>query len=618
MSGDASTLSRVRPEYLPIENYGLIGECGTAALVSDEGSIDWLCLPRFDSDPTFGRILDPGGGHFSVRPEEPFSSTRMYLPDTPILATTFTTPTGKATMYDFFAARPFDDKRTHLWPFRYLVRRIEGEEGSVPFEVEIAPRDSFGGKAFRLRASGCRLYASRRAQDLFYETGEPFTIQDGVGRSRVTVGAGQHEYVTMAVAFGAIGVLPPTGGFAERAYEETLEYWRGWSEQELVGGRAPESVRRSALTLKLMTFAPSGGAVAAPTSSLPEQIGGSRNWDYRYVWVRDASRTVIALFDLGYHDEAHAYMFWVTNAIHLTRPRIYTMYGVHGEHRIPEGEIQPLRGYRDSRPVRRGNEALEQLQLDNWGQLVDAAFVFAERSGEMDSDMWKAIRSLVAWVAENWHRPDHGIWEVRGDPQHYVHSKVMCWVALDRGVRLVQDYGFVGPDEEWARARDEVKSAILEHGYDRKRGTFVRAFGDEIVDAALLEIPVVGFLPGNDERVVRTIDRIREDLGREHLVYRYLTDDNLPGDEGAFLPCSFWLVEALALAGRYEEACELFDRLCEVRNDVGLLPEEIDPESGAFLGNFPQGLSHIALVNAASTLKRLGDEREKADQPNGR
>jgi GH15 family glucan-1,4-alpha-glucosidase len=607
----------VRPEYLPIENYGLIGECGTAALVSDDGSIDWLCLPRFDSDPTYGRILDPGGGHFSLRPEEPFTSTRMYLPDTPILATTFTTPTGKATLYDFFAARPFGDKRTHLWPFRYLVRRVEGEEGSVSFDVEVAPKDPFGGHDFRVRASGCRLYASRRGLDLFYEATAPFSVHDGIGRAKITVEAGQHAYVTMAVAFGAIGVLPPVGGFAERAYEETLQYWKDWSEKEIVGGRAPEPVRRSALTLKLLTFAPSGGAVAAPTTSLPEQIGGSRNWDYRYVWVRDASRTVVALFDLGYHDEAHAYMFWVTNAIHLTRPRIYTMYGVHGEHRIPEGDVQPLRGYRDSRPVRRGNAALEQLQLDNWGQLVDAAFVFAERSGEMDSDMWKAIRSLVEWVAENWNQPDHGIWEVRGDPQHYVHSKVMCWVALDRGVRLVQDFHFDGPDDRWVRARDEVKSAILEHGYDQKRGTFVRTFGDEVVDAALLEIPVVGFLPGDDERVVRTVDRIRDELGHGDLVYRYLTDDNLPGDEGAFLPCSFWLVEALALGGRYDEACSLFDRLCELRNDAGLLPEEIDPESGQFLGNFPQGLSHIALVNAASILRRLGEGREEAGQPSG-
>jgi GH15 family glucan-1,4-alpha-glucosidase len=602
-----------RPEFLPLERYALIGECGTAALVSDEGSIDWLCLPRFDSDPFFGRLLDPDGGHFSVRPTEPFTSSRQYIPDSAVVAITFTTASGRATVYDFFAARTFEEKRRHLWPLRYLVRRIEGEEGTLEFDVEIAPRDSFKQRSYNLTARGARLYVTRHGWAVFVEASAPFTVRGDVGHTRVKVSAGDRAYVTLSEARGAIGVLPPTGGFAEAVFEETIRYWKDWSEKELVGGRAPASVRRSALTLKLLTFAPSGGVVAAPTTSLPETIGGERNWDYRFVWVRDASRMIVALFDLGYHDEAHAYMYWISNAIHLSRPDILTMYGVHGEHRFKEEDIQGLRGYMDSRPVRRGNAALEQMQLDNWGQLIDAAFVFAERSGEMDSDMWSVIRSLVQFVAKNWQRPDHGIWEVRGRPRNYVHSKVMCWVALDRGIRLVRHHRFKGPVEEWERARDDIRAAVLEEGYDSERGTFKRTFEDDVIDAALLEIPIVRFLPGDDERVVRTIDRIREELGRGDLLYRYRTADELEGNEGCFLACSFWLVQALALAGKYDEACQMFDRLCERRNDVGLLPEEIDPDSGRFLGNFPQGFSHIALVNAAATLRRMED-----DQPSGR
>ncbi|MFN2545134.1 MAG: glycoside hydrolase family 15 protein [Actinomycetota bacterium] len=591
-----------RPVFLPLERYGLIGDCGTAALVSDDGSIDWLCLPRFDSNPVFGRLLDPAGGHFSLRPREPFTAQRAYLADTAVLATTYTTPSGRATVYDFFPALPFAKKRRRLWPFRYLVRRIEGEAGSVVFDVEIAPGASFGDRPYRLRAKGSRLAAGQRGRAVFFECSTPFRIDGDVARAELIAEEGRRSYVTASEANRSIGVLPAAGEYAEQTFHETVDYWKRWSEQELAGDRAPAIVRRSAITLKLLTYAPSGGVVAAPTTSLPEAPGADRNWDYRYVWVRDASRTIIALFDLGYHDEAHAYMYWVTNAAHLTHPKIHTLYGVHGEHWVRERDLEGLRGYLDSRPVRVGNGAGEQLQLDNWGEVVEAAYVFAERSGEIDRDMWRALRALVSFVAKRWREPDAGIWEMRGEPQQFVHSKVMCWVALDRGISMARDFGFRAPIEDWERERDSLKRAVLEHGFDAVRNTFTQVFDKPDLDAALLEIPRVRFLEPDDPRITGTIDAVRGELGRADLVYRYRRDDGLGGTEGAFVACSFWLVQALALNGRTAEAREVFDQACRRTNELGLLSEEIDPDTGRFLGNFPQGLSHIALINAAAAL----------------
>ncbi|MGH9299289.1 MAG: glycoside hydrolase family 15 protein [Acidimicrobiales bacterium] len=600
--GDRDTASA--DDYLPLEQYGLIGDCGSAALVSNRASIDWLCLPRFESDPVFARLLDPSAGSFGITPQERSDTTRRYLSGTAVLATSFVTSSGRATVYDFFAARPGPAKRRALWPFRYLVRRVEVEEGVVRLEAVLRPSQAFGFHRLRLLRGEHRLVAPRKGQSLLCESSARWQIVDGSARASFELRAGERTYFALAFAERDLGVLPPVSAFAEEAFHETVAYWRAW---EGVAPTAPSlhpAVLRSALTIKLLTYAPSGAVVAAPTTSLPESIGGVRNWDYRYAWIRDSSWSVAALFDLGHTEAARAFLIWAANASRLSLPKVRTVYGLYGNVKLRERELSQLRGYRDSRPVRVGNAAANQLQLDNWGHLVDAASQYAERTGALDKATWSSLRALIDFVAHNWHLPDQGIWEVRGEPRHFVHSKVMCWVALDRGLRLARDFGLTAPVERWANAAKEVRSAVLTKGVDPRHGNLVRAFGDDEVDAALLLVPVVGFLPGSDPRIKKTIERVRHELGSSDLIRRYRADDGLPGSEGAFLPCSFWLAHALALAGEHAEACDVFEAACTRANDLGLLPEEIDSETGAFLGNFPQALSHIALIQAALALER--------------
>jgi GH15 family glucan-1,4-alpha-glucosidase len=587
--------------YVPLERYAMIGDAGTAALVSDTGSIDWLCLPRFDSDPVFGRLLDPDAGYFSVAPSVPFSARRAYVPATAVLATTFSTSSGRATTFDFFDARDVRTKRRGLVPFRPLIRRVRGEVGSVPFVADVAPRDSFGTATFRLRADGRRLVADLRGRSLLVHAPTPWSPVRGASAAcRFDVRAGETSVVSMAYAGRDVGVLPYGDTLSEAAFDETVAFWKGWSRRAASFGS--DAVTTSAVVLKLLTFAPSGGIVAAPTTSLPESPGGSRNWDYRFVWVRDASWTVDALSGLGYEDEAGAYLGWAMNTMLTSRPRIHSLYTVYGSPRVSERDVPGLRGYRRARPVRIGNAAVEQRQLDNWGHLVDIAYKVARGQGGLGRDMRDGIASLVRFVAEHWREPDHGMWEVRSEPDQFVHSKVMAWVALDRGVRLARDFGMKGPAEAWERERDRVKQAVLNVGVHPEAGCLTRAFGSNDLDASLLLILTTGFLPPSDPRMSRTIDAVRDRLGRDELVDRYRGVDGLNGDEGAFLACSFWLAHALALDGRVADAEKVFDAASAHSNDVGLLPEEIDRASGEFLGNFPQALSHIALINAARAI----------------
>ena len=600
-----------RDGFSPISAYGLIGDSGTAALISRGGSVDWLCLPNVDSDPVFGALLDPErGGRWIVAPRSPVVRIeREYEPSTAVLKTRYVCPSGVVVVHDLFAAAPSPGTGAKAAPLRYLVRRIVGEAGVVDLDVVFEPRQPFGGRAFRLSASGNRGSAAVGGKSVFLSSTSPVRKAGSRLVSDISVRAGEVAHAAISYAERDLGVLPPVGEFAEDAYRKTVTYWREWHRPVPDDVPLAPLVARSLLVLKLLTFAPSGGVVAAPTTSLPEAIGAGRNWDYRYVWVRDASRSVIALTDYGHHDEARAYMTWLLNAASLTRPRIRTLYDVYGRPRARERDITGLRGYRDSRPVRRGNAAVEQLQLDNWGYLVEAVHKYAGAGGRVDASMWAATRAYVDHIAGTWMQPDHGIWEVRTAPRHYVHSKVMAWVALDRGLRLAREQHLPADRPRWQEQRRVLSEAILTEGYDAGRGTFVSVFGGDGIDAALLEIAGSGIVDPDDERLRRTIDRIRSELAVGPLVYRYRADDGLAGTEGAFVPCSFWLVEALARTGRRDEALEVFQGAAAVANDVGLLPEEVDAESGEALGNFPQGLSHIALVKAACALRAGGQPR---------
>jgi GH15 family glucan-1,4-alpha-glucosidase len=592
----------------PIEDYGVIGDAGTAALVSKAGSIDWLCLPGFDADPVFARLLDPGGGHCSLRSVNARDVHWRYLPGTPVLETTVRTDNGSATVTDFFVGVPVERKEQELWPFRWLIRRVAGISGHVGFDVEVAPRDAFADGRWDLGAGGRRFTARLGGRALLGMCSAPITVDGDFITSRIEVRAGEVAHLSIAYADRDVGVVPPIGARAEEALRETVDCWSEWSRALRCSDRFRPVVERSAITLKLLTFAPSGGVVAAPTTSLPESAGEGRNWDYRQVWIRDASRSVLSLLAAGHAEDAKAYLFWLANATRLTEPRVETLYALNGGTAMPEREIRGLRGYLDSRPVRKGNAAAAQFQLDNWGYVADAGLAFVESQGELPWDLWTSIRNFAEFAASNWQRPDHGIWEFRDRPRHFVHSKVMCWVALDRALRLSRLLDEDAPVAEWERSRDEIEAAVLGHGVDPETGGFVRAFDDPVMDASLLELPIVGFIPGDDHRMTATVDRVRRELGRGDLVMRYEAEDGLRGREGAFVPCSFWLAHALACAGRYDQAHDVFERACERANDLGLLPEEVDPETGTFLGNFPQGLSHLALLGAAAALE---------DQPKG-
>jgi alpha,alpha-trehalase len=537
--------------------------------------------------------------------------TRSYLPGTAVLATKFSTDSGRATVHDFFAAGHGSARRRGLTPFRPLVRRVHCDAGTVPFVSEIAPRDPFGGGTYRLRPQGTKLWADLAGRSVLLGAPRAWTMA-GAGSATTTfpVAAGETAFVSMSFAGRDIGVLPYGPRLAEAAFDETVAFWRRWSALAARGGR--DAVATSAVVLKLLTFAPSGGIVAAPTTSLPESPGGERNWDYRFVWVRDASWTADALTSLGYEDEAGAYLAWAINAMRTSRPRIHSLYTLYGNRDIGERRIADLRGYGDARPVRKGNAAVGQRQLDNWGHLVDIAYSFARRRGGLDRETWDGVSSLVRFAAERWREPDCGMWEVRSEPRHFVHSKVMAWVALDRGVRLATEFQLRADVDGWERERHRLTSAILEDGIDPATGSFRQSFGSGDVDAALLLIGATGFLPPTDPRVHATIDAVRDRLGRGDLIYRYRSGDGLEGVEGAFVACSFWLAQALAMAGRRAEAEEVFAAACDRSNDVGLLPEEIDPSNGAFLGNFPQALSHIALINAATALTRDPPARRRS------
>lgn len=598
----------------PIEDYGFIGNMLSCALVARDGSIDWLCLPRFDSDACFAALLGTEeNGHWQIAPAgETLRVTRRYRPGTTILETSFETAEGAVTIIDFM---PLAEDEEHV----DLIRIVRGDHGRVEMNMELVLRFGYGRTVPWVKRTdyGLRAVAGPDAVEL--RTAVDLKGKDMRTVSTFSVGAGAE--VPFALTWHP-SYRPPTRRWdpAERLIE-TEQWWRGWSGECRFPGDEThpwrEAVTRSLVTLKALTFQPTGGIVAAPTTSLPETIGGERNWDYRFCWIRDATLTLLALLTSGYRYEARAWRGWLLRAVAGHPRQLQIMYGLGGEQRLPELELPWLAGYEGSVPVRIGNAAFDQLQIDVYGELMDALHVGRKFMLEPSEASWSFQKLLLADLEGKWREPDEGIWEVRGGRRHFTHSRLMAWVAYDRGISAVQDFGLSGPVDHWRGIREEIHEDILTNGWSEKRASFVQFYGGDALDASLLLIPSVGFLPPDDRRVVATIEAIQRDLVKDGLVLRYRhedTPDGLKGKEGTFLVCSFWLVDALTMIGRLDQAEALFEHLLSLRNDLGLLAEEYDPDTGRQLGNFPQAFSHVGLVNAAQNLiSARGPAEQRAD-----
>ncbi len=595
-----------------IGDYAIIGDGRSAALVGRDGSIDWLCWPRCDSPSIFGAVLDPAAGRWRIAPADPFRAERQYLRHTNVLQTRFETASGSLVLTDLMSVADEDEKHRVLMPEREILRVIQCEKGEVDVELLFDPRPGYGLSEGTLRSAsphGVRL--ETRAGLLALHCGLPLTlISSGQALARARLSAGDTAYASLTFATDAPAVWPPLGQWSQASLERSLGWWRRWASQIRYDGPRRESVIRSALALKLMVYAPSGAVYAAPTTSLPERIGGPLNWDYRYCWLRDASLTVRALFGIGYADEAHAFTDWLLQATRLTQPELRVLYDVHGNKPPPERTLDRLAGYRGSRPVRLGNAAMEQRQLDVYGEVIDAVTHFIREGGTLDRATEGLLSELGTYVCRHWDQPDEGIWEPRSGRADHTHSRVLCWTALDRLVHLhEQDHLKDAPVVMFRKNRDAIRRQVEARAWSSKLGSYTSRLDGDSVDANLLLLAWYGFEDAHSERMRGTYRAIRERLGAgDALLYRYDTGDS-PG-EGAFGICGFWAAEYLAMGGgTAEEAVDLFERLCDYANDVGLFGEEIDTETGAALGNFPQAFTHVGLINAALSLaKRLGGQ----------
>jgi GH15 family glucan-1,4-alpha-glucosidase len=593
--------------YPPIGDYGLIGDCHSAALVSREGSIDWCCLPRFDSGSAFGRLLDwERGGHCQIAPVgSGWETTRDYLDDTLVLETIFRTRGGEARLLDSFLAA----ERPERSRGPSLLRVIEGQRGTVELEIKVAPRFDYGQVTPWMQRHGRRLHSAIGGNDsLVVWCEEELTegpAHELVGRVELSAG----DRVRLLLRYyppeevDSEGASEPDSAALDGRLEETIAWWRQWASKINLDGGDEPGARRSALVLKALTYAPTGAIAAAPTTSLPEVVGGERNWDYRYAWVRDSSFSSRAFAELGCDEEADAFRAFIMRSAAGHAEELQVVYGVGGERRVRCEQLSEARGYRDSVPVEIGNDAAGQRQLDAYGELVNLTWRWHRRGHSPTDDDWRFLVSLIDHAAENWKKPDHGIWEWPQDPDHFVHSKVLCWAALDRGIRLADESMRRAPTRRWKKVRDEIRRAIERRGYDSKRGVFVQAFDRKELDSALMLLPRVEFVDWQDESMTRTIDAIRDELDAgDGLLYRYRRKDGLKGREGAFLCCSFWLVECLARSGDLPGAREVFDQAVACANDLGLMSEEIDPGNRELLGNFPQALTHLSHIDAAVAL----------------
>ena len=584
----------------PIEDYALIGDTHTAGLVSREGSIDWLCLPRFDSPACFAALLgDRSNGCWKLAPAGPVREVRRhYQGDTLVLETEHRTDDGVVRVIDYMPPRHSDPD---------VARVVEGVRGRVPMRMELTIRFYYGSIVPWVRHVAGALHAIAGPDSVWLRTPVPVHGENWTTLAEFTVAEG--ERVPFMLTWHASHRPAPRRIDPVRALGDTEAWWGEWASGLDYAGGWQDAVIRSLLTLKALTYAPTGGIVAAPTTSLPEQLGGVRNWDYRYCWLRDATFTLSALMLAGLTEEAKAWREWLMRAVAGQPRQMQILYGVAGERRITEQELDWLAGYEGSRPVRVGNAAVNQFQLDVYGEVMDTLHLGRHIGLESDEMAWDFQRALLEFLESNWREPDEGIWEIRGPRRHFTHSKVMAWVALDRAIKTVELLGHDGPVDRWRGIRRELHDEVCREGYDSERDTFVQYYGADHLDASLLLIPLVGFLPPDDPRVKGTVAAIQRELTVDGLVHRYPPEgsesvDGLPPGEGAFLACTFWLADNLALMGRREEALAIFERLLTLRNDVGLLAEEFDPSSGRQLGNFPQAFSHVALVNTANYLSK--------------
>jgi GH15 family glucan-1,4-alpha-glucosidase len=602
------------PASTPIADYGLLADCNSAALVDRAGSIDWLCLPRYDSPAIFACVLGSDAGHWSIRPAGEFTSRRRYLPGTLIIETTFTTDTGVVRVVDAMASA--EGQRGHDLGFdapHEVLRGVEGVEGEVEMLLELAPRPEYGliHPLIRLEEGGARTFGAGRVA---VRSAVPLAVEDATMHASFVVREGERLGFSLRWSPAESQTTPeptPAEEVAARI-EDTAEAWRSWeAEHDIYDGERRDVVRLSARVLKGLTYRPTGAIVAAPTTSLPETVGGERNWDYRFSWIRDSSLTIEALYIGACPDEAEEFVSFMTSAAggRASEGSLQIMYGIGGEHDLSERELAHLEGWRESRPVRVGNGAWNQVQLDVYGELLNALHLYRARLGDLHPEIQAFVADLADTAARRWMERDSGIWEMRGEPLHHLSSKVLCWTALDRAVKLAPQLGAYAKPGEWAAARDEIRAAILERGWSEQRQAFAQSFDSDELDAAVLLMPIYGFLPATDPRMRSTIEAVARELTEDGLVLRYRNQegenaDGLIGEEGTFVVCSFWLVSALAEAGEVERAEQLYDQLAGYANDLGLLAEEIDTANGEQLGNFPQAYSHIGLITAGYAIDR--------------
>jgi GH15 family glucan-1,4-alpha-glucosidase len=592
--------------YPPISDYGYIADCHSAALVSRHGSIDWCCMPRTDSSSCFCRLLDwRNGGFCRISPAGSFETSRTYLENSLILETTFTMDTGKFRLLDFFPMRTGGKYE----PYRQIIRIAEGIEGTVDLELTIMPRFDYGAVKPWIRTGGNGSFIAMGGCDGLLITGD-FSMKIN-NRHNVTgknsIRKGQRLYLSMTwqKPENLDKDLPEVPGTSEldRRFEKTRKWWRTWSSQGKAAGNYGAEAMVSACVLKGLTNAPTGAIAAAATTSLPETPEGTRNWDYRFTWIRDSAFAVRSLRELGFEKEADGFRRFIERSTAGSAEELQILFGLGGERRIHEIEIVELEGYRGASPVRIGNGARKQVQLDVYGELLDLAWRWHGLGHSPDSDYWEFLIELINEAVKNWKNPDSGIWEIRGAPRHFVHSKVMCWSALDRGIKLAENLGRKCPLDKWQKEKDEIRRVVEDKGYDRKRGVFVQSFESRQMDAALLLLPLTEFIDYNDERMLRTTDAVSRELSQHGLIRRYSVDgDGLEGQEGVFLACSFWLAECLARQGRIDEATTVFQQVLATKNDLGLFSEELDTTTDEMLGNFPQGLTHLSLIAAAVAL----------------